>query len=270
MSLLHFKTHIGRQLTETHIGDRRQHRRRFRRDIFTLLDTEEVCSTALFDILMLGSIEVHDIRIAQIMTFFTRKKTCSIVTADLHVACSTWSSAVLLPVNGNTDRRNPRLEVGTHRRTVDNQQGILRRLDPQDRPSCRTSPDADTAKHQSRREERNVRCVSPPRCRHLRSSLPKEPADKAAWPRTASDVHCPQTRNRRTFPVGTPESLQTLEKFNTVMQARSRHVHVNVLVIGHHHVAPFAIRIGVTDVEIRFTIVKTERTPIRIFHIFLF
>ena len=38
------------------------------------------------------------------MTLFSRKQAGRIVAADLHIACSTWSSAVLFTIDSDTDR----------------------------------------------------------------------------------------------------------------------------------------------------------------------
>ena len=94
-------------------------------------NTEEIAGSALFDVLMLCGIEIHDIRIAQFMAVFTRQQAGSIVAADLHVACSTWSSAVLFTVYGNGDRLDAVFEISTHGRAINDQQSILGRFDPQ-------------------------------------------------------------------------------------------------------------------------------------------
>lgn len=65
------------------------------------------------------------------MTLFTRQKAGRIISADLHIACSTWSSTILFTVDGNQDRLDSLLEISTHRRTVNNQQGVFCRFDPQ-------------------------------------------------------------------------------------------------------------------------------------------
>lgn len=130
-SVFDLKPHIAGQLAETHIGNRRKHRRGFRSDVFAILNAEEIACSALFDVFMLRRIEVHDIRITHFMTLFTRQKAGRIISADLHIACSTWSSTILFTVDGNQDRLDSLLEISTHRRTVNNQQGVFCRFDPQ-------------------------------------------------------------------------------------------------------------------------------------------
>lgn len=50
------------------------------------------------------------------------------------------------------------------------------------------------------------------------------------------------------------------------MQARSRHVHLDVLVARNLHITPFTIRKIITDVDVGLVIVETQGTPINIFH----
>ncbi len=76
---------------------------------------------------MLGGIEIHDIGITQFMSFFSQQAG-RIVAADLHIACSTWSSAVLFTIDSDTDRLDTALEIGAHGRAVNDQQGFLGRF----------------------------------------------------------------------------------------------------------------------------------------------
>ena len=200
------------------------------------------------------------------MSFFTGKQTGRIVTPDLHVTCSTWSSAILLTIDGNTDGFDTRFEIGSDRRAVDNQQRILGGFYTQ--PGCRTEHHRTQIQRRSRTIRRNETFVelddldaglndhllrgnrqTKPLCRRLHA--------------TGILLDTEKTH----LAIRSAESLQTFEKLNTVMQTRCRHVHLNILVLRYDHLAPLAVRIGETNVVIRLAIVETERTPIRIFHI---
>ena len=68
------------------------------------------------------------------------------------------------------------------------------------------------------------------------------------------------------FPIDPAKGLEPFEKFDAIMQARSRHVHLDVLVARNLHITPFTIRKIITDVDVGLVIVETQGTPINIFH----
>ena len=214
---------------------------------------------------MLRSVEIHDIRIAHFMPFFTRQKAGRIISADFHIACSTWSSTILLSVDGNQDRLDSLLEIRTHRRTVDNQQSILCRFDSQ---AGRRS------EHHRTQIERGPCSVG-----GNISFIPPNDLDAGINDHFDGRQRKAKTFGRRPeaagivldteqadFPIDSTKSLETLEKFDAIMQARSRHVHLDVLVARNLHITPFTIRKIITDVDVGLVIVEPQGAPIYIFH----
>jgi len=214
---------------------------------------------------MLRRIEVHDIRITHFMTLFTRQKAGRIISADLHIACSTWSSTILFTVDGNQDRLDSLLEISTHRRTVNNQQGVFCRFDPQ---AGRRS------EHHRTQIERgpctvggNISFIPP---NDLDAGIDdhfdgrqREAKPFGRRPEAAGIV---LDTEQADFPIDPAKGLEPFEKFDAIMQARSRHVHLDVLVARNLHITPFTIRKIITDVDVGLVIVETQGTPINIFH----
>lgn len=93
--------------------------------IYVLFLMPKVGCAALFDVFVLGCVEVHDARIAELVSVLARHKAGCIVTAHLHVACSTWSSTVLFAVDCDLHRLDAAFEVSAYGRAVNHQQGIL-------------------------------------------------------------------------------------------------------------------------------------------------
>ena len=215
---------------------------------------------------MLGGIEIHDIEITQFMALFSRKQAGRIVAADLHIACSTWSSAVLFTIDSDTDRLDTALEIGAHRRAVNDQQGFLGRFNTQsDRRSEHHRTQIERSARSVRRDETLVafddfdaRIDDHFDRRHRQT---KTLGRRLETPRIVGDAE------KTDLSVNAPEGFQTFEEFDTVVQARSRHVHLDILVLRNLHRAPFAIGVRVADIPIGFAIIKTQGAPICCFHI---
>ena len=218
MTLLNNQTHIACNLTKAHVGNRRQNRRRLRRDILTILDTEEIGSSALFNVFMLGSIEVHDIRITHFMSLFARQQAGRIVASDLHIACSTWSSAVLFPVDSNPNRFDSRFKIGSDGRTVDNQQGFLGRFHAQS--DRRSEHHRTQIERSSRTVGRNETLVALDDLdAGIDNHFNRRNRQAQAFRRGLETPRIVGNAEKTHFSVYTAEGLETLEKFDAVVQA---------------------------------------------------
>ena len=131
VALLDGQAHILGDLTQAHIGDRRQDRTREGSNVLTLLDTEEVGSAALLDILTLGSVEIDHVSEALIVRLNARVDRCGVVTARLNVTRTLRSCAVVIAVDHHLNGLESTLEVGAHRRSKDDQRVLLGRAHTQ-------------------------------------------------------------------------------------------------------------------------------------------
>jgi len=214
---------------------------------------------------MLCGIEIHDIRIAQFMAVFTRQQAGSIVAADLHVACSTWSSAVLFTVYGNGDRLDAVFEISTHGRAINNQQSILGRFDPQS--GSRTEHDGTQIERCAGTIGRNIFFVA---FNHFDAGLDdhfdRRDGKAKTFRRRLQPLGVLLYTEKTDFPIDTPKGFQPFEQLDTVMQTRRRHVYLDILVARDLHLTPFAVRIIIANVCVGLAIIESQGTPIHIFH----
>ena len=265
MALFNLESHVTGDLAKAHVRNRRQHRLRFRRDVLALLDAEEVGGTALLDVFVLSRIEVHHVRIAERVRLFTRHEAGRIVSADLHITRSTWSSAVLFTVDSDQNRLDSRLEVGTYGRAIDDQQRIL--------GGFHTQSDGRTEHHRTQ-VERSTRTVGRNETLvaldHLdtgiNNHLDRRNRQAKALGRRLKTAGIVGHTEETDLAVDSPEGFQTLEKFDAVVQARSRHVHLDVLVARDFHLAPLAVGKRKAGIEIGLGVVEAQCAPIDVFH----
>ena len=268
MTLLDLQTQVLSQLTEALVGDRRKYGVRLRRDIRVVLDAEEVGCAALFDVFVLGCVEVHDARIAELVSVLARHKAGCIVTAHLHVACSTWSSTVLFAVDCDLHRLDAAFEVSAYGRAVNHQQGILGGFYTQ---SCRR------AEHNGAQVERCAGAVGRDETlvalNHFYAGfddhIDRRYGQAEAFCRRLQAFCILFDAEQTYFAVSAPEGFQALEKSRAVVKAGCRHVHVDVLVACNFHFAPLAVRASIAGIEIGLHVVEAERAPIDVLHCFL-
>ena len=167
---------------------------------------------------MLGSIEVHDIRITHFMSLFTRQQAGRIVASDLHIACSTWSSAVLLPVDSNPNRFDSRFKIGSDGRTVDDQQGFPGRFHAQS--DRRSEHHRTQIERSSRTVGRNETLVALDDLdAGIDDHFNRRNRQAQAFRRGLETPRIVGNAEKTHFSVYTAEGLETLEKFDAVVQA---------------------------------------------------
>ena len=165
-----------------------------------------------------GSIEVHDIRITHFMSLFTRQQAGRIVASDLHIACSTWSSAVLLPVDSNPNRFDSRFKIGSDGRTVDDQQGFPGRFHAQS--DRRSEHHRTQIERSSRTVGRNETLVALDDLdAGIDDHFNRRNRQAQAFRRGLETPRIVGNAEKTHFSVYTAEGLETLEKFDAVVQA---------------------------------------------------
>ena len=214
---------------------------------------------------MLAGIEVHHIRVAQIVRLLAREDTRSVVAAGLDVTCSTWSSTVLFAVDNDLYGRHSALEVGPDGRAEDYQHSLVRRLHAQ----THLRPDQQRAQ-----VERCPRLVGgnifdvalDDLIAGLREHLDRRHGQAELAGRRLHAARIGVHTEYTHLAVHTAECLQALEGLQAVMEARRRHVHLDILVLGDLHVAPLAILVVVARVDVGLHVVEAQRLPINRFH----
>ena len=254
-TLLDFETHILGQLTKALVGDRRQHRLRLRRDVLAVLDAEEVAGAALLDVLMLGRIEIHHARITHLMCLFARHDAGRIVAADFHVARTARCRTVLFTVDDDLHRFDAALEISAHRRTVNDQQRILRRFHTQ--TGRRTEHHGSQIERGARPVGRNETLVALHYLdARIDNHLDRRNRQTQTLGRRTQTLRVLLDTEQSHLAVDAAERLETLEEFDAIVQTRSRHVHLDVLVARDLHVAPLAVDEFVADIKIGLHIIE--------------
>ena len=264
-AVLNLQAQILSQGAERHIGNRGKYRSRIGSYIGIILDTKEVSSTKLVDILLLLGVEVEAVCEASLVCARTRANRSSVVTTNLGVTRTVRSSAVVEALQSYGDRFEALLEVGTYG-GYEHNKGVLVRLLNTHLCACTNQQGAQVERCTSA-IGRNVLSVSlNSLSTHLLEEFEAGHLHTQVLARALHTLSVLLQAEEAHFAVNATESLHTLENLLTIVEAGSCHMDRKVLAVAYLNLAPRAIFPYAAGVVVGFNIAKTKLLPFNVFH----
>ena len=269
LTLFYLHTHILSQLHQTLVGDRRQNGSGFWCDISIILDTKEIGSTTLIDILLFFGVQIKLTGISQIVSHLIGTQTGSIITAYLIDTGSQRSGTVILTDNDIGICSKTTFEIRTYRSHkyhkkifVGRMNTYLRTCTNQQRADIQSSP-AFIRGNETFIQTNNL-------TNHLLKTFGRQFRHQNSTASTLQTgcilIHTEYTH----LTIRTSVGLQSFKSFLSVMQTGSSHVDVDSSFRTHFNFSPRTVTIIATYVIVGRHIAEGQIRPVYFFHHFRF
>jgi len=241
---------------------------RFGSYIGVVLDTKEVRSTRLVDILFVSSVEVDCALVAFAVADVARQQTCTIVTTRFDVSCTERSSAVVVSVDDSLNGLEARFEVGAYGCYEDDKLVLLGRFNTH-------------IGSRAEKEGANIeRCATTIRGNetsigtnnllgHLYKQLDGGHRHHQILCRRLHTASILFDTEQTHLAVGSHKGFGSLKCGLSVVQSSRSHMYCYILVCAKTGLAPLAIFPSRADIVVGADISETELFPFDIFHIAL-